>query len=276
MCLWNNYSATPELLVTSIASHHRFKMNALLCFSIIGIGRCVLYKSSLRLFGFLFVIHSLVLLTTVSPVLIHLESRVAQNDTCPVILKPQPPVDSSTRIVGGRPSGIELASSTVYLVSASKYYLTGVLVAPNIVVAYVGFEFNSSGKVYVGGQNYQMGKTISISKIVRHPLYDATRNDSFLYNVMYVVLASSVSSPYKPTKVSSDPSFPKPGAYVRHIGYGSFGSDKNNGSILHQVDVPVYEQSECMEQVSATIDTVNVSEKRVYCSGYKNHSCSFW
>lgn len=202
-----------------------------------------------------------------------LQPRVAQDDTCPVVLAPQPPLSSTSRIVGGRPSGPELASSMALLHNGSSF-ITGILIAPTVVLSYVT-DFDASGKVYVGSQNGESGTLIPIEKVERHPSY-STSDSPYNYDLMFTVLASPAPSSARPVKVSSSYSLPLPDSHVRHVGYGRFGSNEDNEEfVLHQVDVPLYDSAECSRAFSGDF-SAEAAESRVYCAGYKNRSCSFW
>lgn len=222
----------------------------------------------------LHIIASAIVATSVAT---QLRPRVAQAEACPVILRPQPPLSTTSRIVGGRPSGDELASSMAYLINSENSYFTGILVAPTIVLSFV-HPFDTNGRVFVGGRNNQSGTLINISSVVLHPSYKPNTVETNFYSLMYVVLASPAPSTARPVKVFTDPAYPKAASYVRHVGYGSLESIESTPVIrrvLHQVDVPVYNADECAKQYSSYIDAQSAKDV-VYCAGYKNRNCSVW
>lgn len=208
-----------------------------------------------------------------------LQPRVTQDDQCPVVWKPQPPLDTSTRIVGGQPSGEQLAASMVYLTYTEDgiiYSQTGILVAPTVVLTGAGRGVKQTGEVFVGGRSFRTATKLPISSVVIHPSYDENADNRVLYKLMYIVLASPAPSTARPVKVISNHTYPDSGSFVRHVGYGrSSQSDTNDRNILHQVDVPVYNQPQCAQKFSEYFASPEASD-RVYCAGYENRSCSVW
>lgn len=224
---------------------------------------------------FIVIVLSLMLGISITPHLPSLQPRTAQDaEQCPVILSPQPP-DTSSRIIGGQPSSQQLASSMAVVVNDDGAFATGVLVAPTVIITYARRTSNTS-KVYIGGQDAKDGTVNSVSSYTYHPSYNQDNENTELYNIMFVRLASPAPAFARPVKVLSDIAYPKPRAFVRQAGYGQIGTVTNTNNTLYQIDVPVLDPEECALRFPGFLITSEIAETKVYCTGYKDRSCSHW
>lgn len=206
--------------------------------------------------------------------------RVAQASACPVLLSPQPPVDTLSRITGGRKSGSDLASSMVLLQDIDNFFCTGVLVAPDIVMLNAACDLNNPS-AYVGVQNLSSLYTIppiSIQTVVPHPSFNLSSAGFSLYNIAYAVLTSSAPSSASPMKVNNNFDYPSSFSVVRKAGYGYFSNntdDEDSTNVqrqLHQVDLPLVDIDECAFYEG--YDDVVIDD--TFCSGYQLGGCDSW
>lgn len=178
-----------------------------------------------------------------------------------------------------RMAGEHLVSSMAYLVNRHGKSLTGVLITPQIVLSPIDDQFDLNGTVYIGNQTGKFGTVIPVSCIIRHPSYIPNYISRFYYNVMYIELARPAPLTARPVKVLSDPTFPRPGSFVRRVGYMLFNStdkSKSGHHVLHQVDLPVFGSSNCHYLCPTSKIFKESVEYRVFCSVHTKHSCSFW
>lgn len=208
--------------------------------------------------------------SSVSPFL----PRVSQADKCPVVLKPQPP-ESTTRIVGGQPSGSQTASFMAYITDG-LLACSGILVAPTIVVFGAHCSVNQTWLVYIGAKTQRNENALirQIDNVETHPSF---KPNDFSHSLSFITLQSSVSN--VPVAVSSDTDIPRPGSFVRHVGYGYLDENNdvpNRDGTLHQVDVPIYTPQDCVSAYSDQKDSSVLSDQGLFCSGYPGGGCGGW
>lgn len=205
----------------------------------------------------------------------YLAPRLAQSDDeCPVLLEPQPP-ESVSRIIGGDPSGSELADSIALISTigtSQRLISTGILVSSYHVVVSASSSINSTTLVYVGKKTASsLSGGITVESVKVHESYNENTDGFYFHD--FAILTLSTASTGTPVKVNSNLNFPQNDAAVRIVGYGGENANQSGIGTLSQVDLPVYNFSQCLQRLDRPSSWPS---ERLFCAFYENRNCSTW
>lgn len=199
-------------------------------------------------------------------------SRSRQNDDCPVMLSPHPPINL-TRIVGGDPAGAALASSIVLVWNSENFYITGILLSSTVVAFFAAHGPGSDGLYNVSFQSDpSSNQNGSFSEVQVHPSFSTSPT---VYDIAYGILSSPAPTNTTTVKVNVDRNYPEVGAFVRYVGNG-FTDPRAEYQVntVNQVDVPVIDESSCAEKFPEYSEYI--LDGKLYCSGYSDRYCKKW
>lgn len=204
--------------------------------------------------------------------------NIGQKTVCPILLLPDPPtvetdfkINGSPKIVGGRPSGRNIARYLVYLENSSGLACSGTMVAPNIVITAAHCELGKGSSAYIGGLSSREGTKIEVAKVIRSSEYRPIEQFfASLYDFSIVVLSQRAPRNTGYMSVNVNKSIPEEGSICRVAGYGKVAEDSSSGGKrkLLQVDVPIPDKWDCQ---IATVNGYNHSNH--VCAGYESGGC---
>lgn len=197
----------------------------------------------------------------------HIE-QVKSNDTCPVLLKPQPPREPTmsrmshasrdvgvvARIQGGLLASDELRKYLVYVDVQNRTTCSAVLIAPKWIMSAAHCGLKVGALVVIGARArfpVPSGEFLSrtvIQRVEVHPKYKPSRRIDD-YDVVVAELKDEAPREARFMRLIKDErDMPRAGDRVRAVGYGD-SSDMSGEKItsLKQVDLRVFDIERCIE-----------------------------